>query len=256
MNPDQAIDAQTAVDWFLDAEQLPLGPEHECPYLPDRTARCEAFFLEELDPEIYTALMGRGFRRSYRLIYRPACEGCDACQQLRVPVAEFSPSRSQRRVWRRNGDLRVTVGPPELTDRKWRMFEAYLDFQHDELMSRSRQCMAEFLYESPVATLEICYLLGDELVAVSIVDRSLAALSSVYVYFAPQHSCRSPGTFSVLWEIDYCRRSGIPYYYLGYYVRGSRTMDYKIRFRPCEILDAAHTWIRQPSKRQTSVRAG
>lgn len=246
MSCDHPIDHQTLVDSFLEAVRLPATREHDCPYLPNRRARSEVLFVHRLDPETYQAMMDRGFRRDCRVIYRPTCDGCSACQQIRVPVADFSPSRSQRRVWRRNQDLRVTIGQPDLTDQKWRMFTSYLDFQHDETMPRSRESMAQFLYDSPVDTVEICYWLNEELTAVSIADRSLAALSSVYVYFAPEHGGRSPGTFAALWEIDYCRRSDIPYYYLGYYVAGAKTMDYKIRFRPCEILDGSHTWIRQP----------
>ena len=242
------MDPRTLVDAFLDAVVLPVTRESDCPYLSGRKARTEVLIVQRLDPETYQAMMDRGFRRDCRAIYRPTCEGCSACRPLRVPVAEFSRSRSQRRVWRRNQDLRVTVGRPDLTDQKWRMFASYLDFQHDETMPRSREAMAEFLYESPVDTVEICYRLNEEFVAVSIADRSLAALSSVYVYFAPEHGVRSPGTFAALWEIDYCRRSGIPYYYLGYYVAGAKAMDYKIRFLPCEILDGSHTWVRQPTE--------
>jgi arginyl-tRNA--protein-N-Asp/Glu arginylyltransferase len=46
----------------------------------------------------------------------------------------------------------------------------------------------------------------------------------------------------VLWEIEDCRARQIAYYYLGYYVPGSRTMAYKARFRPAEILDSDGEW--------------
>ncbi len=249
MTANEHNDPARIVDWFLADETLPVSPEHDCPYLPDRRARTAAFLADQTDPEIYTELMNRGFRRSGKLIYRPACEGCDECRPLRVPVDDFAPSRSQRRVRRRNADLTVEVGPPELTDEKFRIFVAYLDAQHDRTMSRDRDTLNDFLYESPVDTLEICYRLGPELVAVSLVDRSDRALSSVYVYFDPKHRRRSPGTYAALWEIDYCRRIGLPYYYLGYYVAGSKTMDYKVRFGPCEILDPSLTWISPPRPR-------
>ena len=255
MTSDGTIDSQTLVDSFLEAVRLPLSREHDCPYLPDRLARSEALLVRALSPETYAAFMDRGFRRDSQVIHRPVCDQCSACRQLRVPAAEFSPSRSQKRVWRRNQDLRVTVAQPRLTDRKWQMFVDYLDFQHDEVMSRTRESMADFLYESPVDTIEICYWLGDELVAVSLADRAPSSLSSVYVYFDPKRERRSPGTFTALWEIDYCHRSGMAYYYLGYYVAGSKTMDYKIRFRPCEILDRSRRWARPPAEPRTAVPA-
>jgi len=233
---------------FLREQPLPMGAEHDCPYLPGRTARCQGFYAEELHPEVYAALLDHGFRRSGKVIYRAACPSCTACRQLRVPVADFRPSRSQRRVLRRNQDIEVTVHRPGLTKPKWRLFVAYLDSQHDQTMPRSIESMADFLYNSPVDTVEIDYRLGGELVAVSLADRSREALSSVYVYFAPRHSRRSLGTFSALWEIAYCRRSGIPHYYLGYYVAGAKTMNYKVRFRPCEILDESGTWVRHAAR--------
>jgi len=256
MTRNDAASPHVLVDALLEVVHLPSTSDHDCPYLPDRQARNEMLLVQTIDPQLYSAMMDRGFRRDGRVVYRPVCRRCHACRQIRVRVAAFTPSRSQRRVWRRNQNLRVTVGRPKLTDAKWRLFAAYLDFQHDGVMSRTKDSMAEFLYQAPVPTVEICYFLGDELVAVSMADRLPRALSSVYVYFAPQHARRSPGTFSVLWEIEYCRREGIPYYYLGYYVPGARTMDYKIRFRPCEILDRSHSWIRQPTQRPTPVEAG
>src|SRR5690349_11416678 len=90
--------------------QLTTFPPQPCPYLPDRLSTTRAFFaLDELSPSKYHELMDAGFRRSGRVIYQPACEGCRACVPIRIPVASFSPSKSQRRAWRRNQDLKVTV---------------------------------------------------------------------------------------------------------------------------------------------------
>jgi len=243
MEADRLSHALDMVDLFLDEEKLPVSPDHPCPYLPGMTTRVEGFFVDRMDPEIHDALMDRGFRRAGKLIYRPVCPDCRACRELRVPVARFRPSRSQHRVWRRNADLRVTVKPPHLTERRWRLYRDYLDFQHDQTMSRDRQDMAQFLYESPVDTIEFCYYLGRQLVGVSVADRSRCTLNSVYMYFDPQHHRRSLGTYSALWEIDYCRRAGMAYYYLGFCVAGCRKMAYKSRFEPCQMLDATHTWV-------------
>jgi arginine-tRNA-protein transferase len=240
---DQEAAYARIVDAFLESESLPLSDAHACPYLPGRQARCEGFCVEDMHPEIYAELMDRNFRRSGRVIYRPVCPGCNECRTLRVAVERFRPSRSQRRVIRRNRDVQVTVGAPEFSDPKWRLLVEYLDFQHDDTMSRAQEELADFLYSNPVDSVEICYRLGDELVGVSIADQSRQVLSSVYMYFAPGHHRRSLGTYSALWEIDYCCRSGIRYYYLGYHVAGSRTMSYKARFAPCELLDTSHRWV-------------
>ena len=103
------------------------GQDHPCPYLPGRTAR-DVFTIEfEFDPRLYQALMQRGYRRSGLIVYRPDCEGCRECVSIRVPVAEFRPSRSQRRACRRNLDIRVEIDEPIPTDRKWRIYRDYLE---------------------------------------------------------------------------------------------------------------------------------
>ena len=94
----------------------------------------------------------------------------------------------------------------------------------------------------PVETLEITYRIGRRIVAVSLADRFDDALSSVYVYFDNRDAQRSPGTYSALWEIDYARRHGLAYYYLGFYVAGADSMSYKSRFRPHELLGSDGQW--------------
>ncbi len=220
-----------------------VSPERPCPYLPGRLARSEAYWVDQLDGPMYQKLLGRGFRRSGNIVYRPRCRGCRECRQLRVPVAEFYPSRSQRRVWRRNADLRVEWNPPSPTDEKYELFRRYLDHQHDGSMSRDYDSFVEFLVDTPMKTYEYNYRLDGRLVGVSIGDRLPTGLSSVYMYFDPEFRDRSLGTFSILWEIDYCRREALAYYYLGFYVAGSETMSYKAHFAPHEILVGRDRWV-------------
>ncbi|MFQ5496096.1 MAG: arginyltransferase [Phycisphaerae bacterium] len=219
------------------------APESPCPYLPGRYARSEAYYVEQLEGARYEALLARGFRRSGCVVYRPRCRGCQECRAVRIPVADFSPSRSCRRVWRRNTDLRVTVGDPRPSREKFELFSRYLDHQHDQTMSRDREAFEEFLYDSPMAGREFSYFLGDRLIGVGIADIWSTGVSSVYMYFDPAFARRSPGTYSVLWEIEYCRRRGIQHYYLGFFVAGSPKMAYKSRFRPHEVLVGDDRWL-------------
>ena len=84
---------------------------------------------------------------------------------------------------------------------------------------------------------------GERLIGVGLADRCPGGLSSVYMYFDPAFAGRSLGTFSVLWEIEYCRRENLPYDYLGYYVAGCQKMAYKARFRPNEMLVGENRWV-------------
>jgi arginine-tRNA-protein transferase len=191
--------------------------------------------------ELYEQYLNAGFRRSGQIVYRPACENCRECQPLRVPVSEFQPDRSMRRCWRANQDLVTHIGLPRLTPAKLDLYRRYLITRHDEEDPSGPE---DFLYLSAVESLEVEFRLGEELVAVAIVDVVPSGLSAVYTYFAPEHASRGLGAFAVLWEIDYCRRQGKPYVYLGYYVRDCRKMNYKTRFAPHEILAPDGVWQR------------
>jgi len=220
-----------------------VSEEAPCPYLPDRKARNEVYLADGVDPETYSFLLARGFRRSGRVVYRPRCRTCHECRQLRVPVETFAPTRSMRRVLRRNDDVRVDVREPVPTDEKYHIYARYLHVQHDGTMSDDPESFVRFLYDSPMQTLEYAYQLDRRLIGVSLVDRCADGLSSVYMYFDPDLAKRSLGTFSILREIEDCRRRGLPYYYLGYFVGGCRAMDYKARFRPNEVLLGNDRWI-------------
>jgi len=151
-----------------------------------------------------------------------------------------------RRVWNQNRDVVVTVEECVPTEAKHEIFRRYLDAQHDGAMSSSYQAFTDFLYDSPIAGNDFVYRLGDRIIAVSVIDRCPRGISSVYTYFDPDFADRSLGTFSVLYEVDWCDSKGLPYYYLGFYVAGSQTMEYKSRFGPSEILVGEDCWIALP----------
>jgi len=235
--------AVALVEGLIAQHPLPHSPDHACPYLPGRMARSEAFLADSIDPAVYAAFMDRGFRRSGRVIYRPACDGCRACMPIRVPVRTFRMSRSQRRIWRRNLDVRVEVGRPGPTEEKHDVYVRYLRDRHDGAMTGGREEFVAFLYGSPVDTLEFRYRLGRRLVGVSLVDRCPGLLSSVYMYYDPDDRWRGLGTHSILWEIFYSRDHGLEYYYLGYRVAGCPKMSYKANFRPHELLGPDGAWV-------------
>ena len=75
-----------------------------------------------------------------------------------------------------------------------------------------------------------------ELIAVALTDKMADGLSMVYSYFNPEMDERSLGTFMILDHIARARAAGLPHVYLGYWVNGSRKMNYKVRFMPQEHL--------------------
>ncbi len=75
-------------------------------------------------------LSKQGFRRSQNVLYRPSCAECSACLSARIKVDDFTPSRSQRKVLRRNADLRRNATSPWATEDQYALFRRYLDSRH------------------------------------------------------------------------------------------------------------------------------
>src|SRR5262249_18401175 len=136
---------------------LVTTPPHECPYLPDRLAENRAFLAQRVLPESYHELVDAGFRRSGRGVYQPPCPGWRASGAVPVPVERFRPSKSQRRVWRRNSDLSISVGPARCGDEDYALFARYMSRWHGSDTARSRDDYESFLHDSPVDTLQFHY---------------------------------------------------------------------------------------------------
>jgi arginine-tRNA-protein transferase len=158
-----------------------------------------------------------------------------------VPVADFKPSRSQRRVAKRGAHLRVEYGAATCTPEKLRLFNRHkqergLASLEDGLMTE--EGYASWLLRSCFHTMEMRYYLEDRLVGVGVIDLGRVGVSSVYFYFDPDSevSALSPGVLSVLQEIAFCRRTGRDWLYLGLYVEDCRHLSYKSSYRPNERL--------------------
>lgn len=232
-SPDNSLPA------LFGSRSLPLGTHsHPCNYLPGREATDEAWLSTGLNPRAYHELMNRGFRRSGHILYRPVCASCRMCVPIRVPTATFAPSKSQRRNLRRNADVRVYVAPPRLSDEKLGVYRRYLAGQHQgSPQGTDAESLREFLYSTCVQSIEFEYRdNAGVLLGVSIADLCNESLSSVYHFFDPAHAKRGIGVFSVLKEIEWAGQRGIPQYYLGYWIQGCATMDYKAQYNPHELL--------------------
>lgn len=231
---------------------LRVIPEHACAYFPERIARSRAFWADHIEPEAYQACMDAGFRRSGRVIYQPVCGGCRECIPIRLPVREFSPSRSQRRCWLKNRDLTVTKSlAPTADDEAFDLYQRYLRDWHGGFSggasgaNEDRESFASFLYDSPTDTMEFRYRdATGRLLAVGICDIGPGALSSVYFYFDPSEAKRGLGTFGALVELDFARQHEIEHYYLGYWIERCGAMSYKSAYRPFELLGGDGAWRR------------
>jgi leucyl-tRNA---protein transferase len=217
---------------------LHLGDFTEaCPYL-EKCVSTLHFVDGFAGGPFYRWLLDRGYRRNGGYFYRPVCAHCQECQVIRVPVAEFRKSKEQRRIWNRGQRVfEVSLCAPECTREKLAVYERYLVHQHGEAKDAAIEHYQAFLVDTCLGgmTVEVQLRVEDRLAGVGILDCMADALSTVYFYFDPDFARFSPGTYSALYEIDLAQRWGLRYYYLGYYVQACRQMNYKARFRPCEI---------------------
>jgi arginyl-tRNA--protein-N-Asp/Glu arginylyltransferase len=224
--------------------RLTVLPSHDCPYLPGRTATFRGFMTDGIPGDLYHRFMDAGFRRSGRVFYQPVCRGCRECVPVRVSTDRFRPGKSQRRAFRRNADLTVTVERPNATDEKYDLYRRYVEQWHGRESSETgRAAYESFLCDSAVDTIEFLYRdPSGKLLAVGVCDVCRDSLSSVYLFFDPAERSRSLGVYSAVSEMEWARQRGIGFYYLGYWVRECRRMSYKIRFNPAELLGPEGIW--------------
>ena len=217
-----------------------------CPYLKNETARLPMRYpLRAFTPEEFNERLAAGDRRQGNMIYRTACPACQACQPVRVDATRFVPNRAQRRVQRKAaGQLRIEMGTPQVDARRVQLYNRHKQgrrLTHGE-GPISADGYAAFLVESCCETFELRYYHGDELIGVAVTDRSSQALSAVYCFFDPAYEHLSPGTYSILKQIELCRAWDLPYLYLGFYLDAPSRMSYKGNFRPQQRLRGGQ-WI-------------
>lgn len=224
---------------------LESGPPRECPYLPDREIMLELGIVIP-DDSYFDALMERGHRRLGQVFYRPGCAGCRDCLPIRVPLSGFTPSKSQRRCWRRLAErYRVEVLPPVFKDEHFELYRRHSRHVSDDNQPGDGESYSRAFLLSQVQTHLLEYRVDDALVGCSVLDEGAHSVSSVYVFWDPERPELSLGTFSALWEMRWAERLGKDYYYLGYWVRECSRMSYKNRFRPYELYDwQTRRWAR------------
>jgi arginine-tRNA-protein transferase len=230
--------------------QFFLTAPSPCPYIDGQFERkVFTHLVGEKARELNDLLTQGGFRRSQNIAYRPACETCRACVSVRILAGEFKLTRSMRRVIQRNEDLVGGIHDAEPSTEQYALFRSYLDARHRRggMSDMTVLDYAMMVEDTHVDTKVVEYrrrgpdtfITGrgeGELIAVALTDRMSDGLSMVYSYYNPDMEDRSLGTFMILDHIARARAAGLPHVYLGYWVNGSRKMNYKIRFLPQEHL--------------------
>ncbi|MCZ2343853.1 MAG: arginyltransferase [Bacteroidales bacterium] len=225
------------------------SPPYPCSYLPERSACQEYEIMRRLSAEEYEQRMRAGWRRFGHSLFRPVCRSCRACQSLRVDVARFRPSATQKRVMKQNAlAVELTIQTPQATDEKLALYDKFHAFQagfkgwplHEP---KSVADYVEGFVHNPFPTEEWCYRLHDgRLIGVGYVDHLPASVSAIYFFYDPEERHRSLGVWNVLSVLRFAAEQPFPYAYLGYYVAGCPSLEYKAKYRPNEVLNAQGDW--------------
>lgn len=211
---------------------------HSCSYLDDMEA--STLFIDpsqDITPEDYSYLSERGFRRSGNYIYKPNCSNCHSCISIRIPVKEYKFSRSERRILNKNKDLKVFQSSHIFTEDCYKLYADYICERHSDgdMYPPTQEQYENFLNNGIGCTHYYLFTLEESIKAVAVVDLLRDGLSAIYTFYDPHDDARSLGSLAVLWQIQYAKRLGLDYVYLGYWVKDCQKMNYKTRFKPAEI---------------------
>ena len=214
-----------------------LSMKSNCPYIKGQTEQRIAVDISN-DPQCHDGLAAAGFRRVENWVYRPACPQCNACLPWRVDLRNFKPSRNMTRIIRKNKDLTRYIGSPTPSNDHYRLFKAYVTSRHHDgqMAQMGWYDFTGMISNSPIETMLISYKdAKNNLVGAILSDLQSEGLSAVYSFFEPSLTTRSLGTFMVLDLLGIAKDLDLSWLYLGYFVEGSRKMEYKARFGPAEV---------------------
>jgi leucyl-tRNA---protein transferase len=189
----------------------------------------------------YMRRLKEGWRRIGPVVFRPDCSECRRCQSLRVPVASFRPSMSQRRAGKRNvGEVERRIAEPSIDHDRLQLFTKFHKHGHKTKGwpdPEDDQSGLDLYVLNPFPTEEWSYWIDGTLVGVGYVDALPEGLSAIYFFHDPDQHRRSLGTFHVMTMIEAAKERQLPHVYLGYYVEQCRSLEYKAKFGPNEILN-------------------
>ncbi len=212
-----------------------------CVYLPDKLMKMQYKYIIECNEFVNAQLIKRGWRRFGEYFSRPNCDNCTACQSLRIDVKNFKFSRSQKRVLKKNSDTRILVRKPSVTYEHLELYEKYHRFMVKkkgwDYYSVDAQSYHD-LYVKGYATFgnEILYYRDKKLIGVDLIDYLDDGISSIYFYYDPDYANYSLGVFSMLKEIEFAKKRELDWIYLGYYVKDCDSLNYKVNYKPHQIL--------------------
>lgn len=217
---------------------LHLTTPHQCSYLENQRSSSQIVMPpDEVNAAYYADMLRQGFRRSGVFVYRPHCQGCQACLSLRVDVAKFKLSKRFQRIINKNKHLICRQLPLHWKEEHFQLYMRYQQSRHQEQQDEQkiRADYKEFILKSNVNSSILEYLdSNNQVVMVSLIDVSDDGISAVYTFYDTDNK-NSLGHYGILYQLDICKALSKPWLYLGYWVDGCSKLSYKTDYQPAEI---------------------
>ena len=222
-------------------EQHFIHSSIECPYGLPYTAVYNQALFDTMPDILMGTYLASGYRRNGNILYNMHCRKCQACVPIRIDPKQFRANRNQRRTWTKNQDMTVEINPLTCNKENLNLLDKFLAARYPDHDNSAFDYYNGFFLNHITNTVEISYRVGKNLVGVAIVDLSTTWLNIVFFYFDPDEGKRSPGTFNILFLIDFCMQKKIEFVYLGYWIKDVKQMNYKANFKLHQILQNG-TW--------------
>lgn len=232
-------------DTPLQKLQFYVTTGYTCGYLPNKMAQSLIAAPQHLvDAKVYSGLIQQGFRRSGKFSYRPHCENCQECIPVRIILDQFSPNRSHKRAFKQHNNLTTAILPVGFHEEHYALYASYQRARHSEEKIQDETAPQEndveqyqsFLCQSNVESVMVEFRENEQLKMVSVIDIVRDGISAVYTFYETKNTATSYGTYNVLWQTLWAKELGLPYLYLGYWIRDSKKMAYKQNYQPLEKL--------------------
>ena len=219
-----------------------------CPYLPNKIFVQRYFVHNSLNESELEYLLSNGWRKFGYYFFKPECPECIECTPVRVLTEEYSPTKTQKRILRKNNSTGILITPNSFSEERYKIFE-----KHSKIRFNQETTRKNFKYNftiSAVPSFIMEYRREEKLFGTSYVDSSSESLNSVYFAFDPDYGYLSPGILSCIIEIYTAKKFGKKYYYLGYHIKNNKTMEYKLRFSPYET----YNWVEEKWDRRSHIQ--
>ena len=222
-----------------------------CPYIPNAKMSVNHRQVDIVTQSFASRVTQRGWRRFGRNYIYPECGDCTECKSLRIDVAGFKHSKSQKKAINRNDDTNITIREPSSTQEHVDLYNKYHAYKSQKDGWTHKEISRTEYYETYVSGAfefgkELRYYIDDKLVCVDLIDILDDGISAVYCYYDPDYPRFSLGTYSLLYQIHLAKTLGLKWVYLGNWIEGYKAFEYKEKFQPLEVLDGFPKIVEQP----------